>query len=110
MSARPLRLGDALDDYCSRCRLLLNHAVVGMVGEEVKKVRCLTCRNEHSYRHATPGRKTKGGVAALFDEVLRGMPRPAGSPATPPSRSPPGKPQDEPAAQGPRPGAEDEER
>jgi len=43
METRRVRLGDVLDDYCSRCRLIMNHGVVGMVGDEVKKVRCNTC-------------------------------------------------------------------
>ena len=85
MSARPPRLGDTIDDYCSRCRLLLNHAVVGMVGEEIRKVRCLTCHTEHSYRHGKSGKK-KSDVSTLFDAVLRGMPRPSGGPGEPESR------------------------
>jgi hypothetical protein len=45
------RLGDYIDDYCSRCKFSSDHAVVSMVGEEVKKVRCRTCSTEHNYRH-----------------------------------------------------------
>lgn len=85
MTSRPPRLGDTLDDYCSRCRLLLNHAVVGMVGEEVRKVRCLTCRHEHSYRRGKGGKPGKDSVSALFEDVLRGMPRPG----SPPGAAPP---------------------
>lgn len=83
MSTRPPRLGDMIDDYCTRCRLLLNHAVVGMVGDEVKKVRCLTCRNEHPYRHGRGGKRKKDSVQALFEEVLRGMPSPDAAPKPP---------------------------
>jgi hypothetical protein len=74
MSDRAPRLGDTIDDYCSRCKLLLNHAVVGMAGDQVKKVRCRTCRDEHAYRQGKAGRK-KDKVAALFEEVLRGRPK-----------------------------------
>lgn len=45
------RLGDDIDDYCSRCKFSSDHAVVSMVGDEVKKVRCRTCDTEHNYRH-----------------------------------------------------------
>ena len=45
-----MRLGDDIDDYCSRCKLSTTHAVVSMVGEEVQKVRCRTCNHEHKYR------------------------------------------------------------
>ncbi|HUQ50383.1 MAG TPA: hypothetical protein VM056_06690 [Terriglobales bacterium] len=46
-----MRLGDYIDDYCSRCKFSSDHSVVSMVGEEVKKVRCRTCNTEHNYRH-----------------------------------------------------------
>jgi len=78
VSARPPRLGDTIDDYCTRCRLLLNHAVVSMIGDEIKKVRCTTCSSEHKYRHAKPGRARNDGVSSLFEQVLRGMPKPGG--------------------------------
>jgi hypothetical protein len=83
-------LGDVVDDYCSRCRLLMNHGVVGMVGDEIKKVRCLTCQGEHTYRHGKAARRKKDGVEALFEQVLRGMPGPAPPAASTPAR--PGKP------------------
>lgn len=46
-----MRIGDYIDDYCSRCKFSSDHAVVSMVGEDVKKVRCRTCNTEHNYRH-----------------------------------------------------------
>jgi hypothetical protein len=51
------KLGDTIDDYCSRCQLLMNHYVVSMVDTEVGKVRCQTCGNEHSYRRGKGGKK-----------------------------------------------------
>jgi hypothetical protein len=64
-----MRLGDDVDDYCSRCKLSSTHAVVSMAGEEVQKVRCRTCNHEHNYR------KNKGGRGPMskkeaFDKVL----------------------------------------
>ena len=64
-----MRLGDDIDDYCSRCKLSTTHAVVSMLGEEVQKVRCRTCNHEHSYR------KNKGGRGPItkkeaFDKVM----------------------------------------
>ena len=46
-----MRLGDDIDDYCSRCKFSSDHSVVSLVGDEVKKVRCRTCQTEHNYRH-----------------------------------------------------------
>ena len=52
MQQRQLRLGDILDDYCPRERRVTNHAVVAMVGADVKQTRCTTCDAEHEYKHA----------------------------------------------------------
>ena len=65
------RLGDTIDDYCPRCRLLLNHAVASLVDNKVVKVICQTCHSEHPYRNAElPPKKKPGSRAALFDQVL----------------------------------------
>ena len=52
MPDRAPRLGDVIDDYCPRCRLLLNHDVTSLFDAEVAKVTCRTCHNTHDYRHA----------------------------------------------------------
>ena len=60
MSDRPVRLGDVIDDYCPRCRLLLNHDIASLVGTEVAKVTCRTCYNTHDYRNGqVPKREGK---------------------------------------------------
>ena len=68
------RLGDLIDDYCPRCRLLLNHAVASLMETQVVKVICQTCHNEHAYRHGQGGKdqkkKTSQGPMTLFDQVL----------------------------------------
>ena len=66
------KLGDTIDDYCSRCQLLMNHYVVSMVDTEVGKVRCQTCGNEHNYRRGKGGKK-KSTVKSLYDEVAAGL-------------------------------------
>ncbi|MDE3155067.1 MAG: hypothetical protein KGN76_08180 [Acidobacteriota bacterium] len=83
MQQRQLRLGDILDDYCPRERRVTNHAVVAMVGENVKQTRCTTCETEHEYRGARvpPQRKRKETVAALAAQVAAGAPRPVVRPA-----------------------------
>jgi len=67
-----MRLGDVIDDYCSRCKLSTNHSVVSMLGEEVKKVRCRTCDHEHNYRRNKGGKSRLGGMTRqeAFDKVL----------------------------------------
>ena len=63
------RLGDIIDDYCSRCRLLTNHSIAALVGEEVKKVICRTCQHSHDYRHGKGGQKKKQKQSA-YEQVL----------------------------------------
>ena len=72
MQQRQLRLGDILDDYCPRERRVTNHAVVAMIGSEVKQTRCTTCDAEHDYKAGkVPSlRKKKEAPAALYDQVL----------------------------------------
>jgi hypothetical protein len=76
MQQRQLRLGDILDDYCPRERRLTNHAVVAMVGDEVKQTRCTTCDSEHEYKHArVPRQRRKSEPAALYSQMAAGAPK-----------------------------------
>ena len=64
-----MRLGDSIDDHCSRCKRTTNHAVVAMGGEEVLQVRCETCNFEHKYRKNRSGKKEMTNQEA-FNRVL----------------------------------------
>src|SRR5437588_11863365 len=77
MQQRQLRLGDILDDYCPRERRVTNHAVVAMLGEDVKQTRCTTCDAEHEYKHAkVPRQRRKNETpAALYSQVLANGPK-----------------------------------
>jgi hypothetical protein len=87
MPDRPLRLGDVVDDYCPRCRLLLNHDIASLGGGQIAKVTCRTCYNTHDYRHAqVPVRRKatkKDDKKSLMDQVLAGMPPPPQPPPAP---------------------------
>jgi len=90
MPDRPPRLGDVIDDYCPRCRLLLNHDVASLAPDgAVAKVTCRTCFNTHDYRHAQlPARrkpKAAGDTKSLMEQVLAGMPAPPEPPPAPPA-------------------------
>jgi len=84
MEPRRVRLGDVIDDYCARCRLIMNHGVVGMVGDEVKKVRCNTCLSEHLFRRGELPARRKKETSKLFDEVLKGLQKPEEGASPPP--------------------------
>ena len=87
MPNRPPRLGDVIDDYCPRCRLLLNHDVAAMLQEDIAQVTCRTCHNTHEYRHAQVPTRRKARQAKekqnLMDQVLSGMPQPPSVPQQP---------------------------
>ena len=66
-----LRLGDVIDDYCTKCKMLSNHSVVSIVDGTPAKVECRTCYQTHNYRHGKVGKKKKASKKAeLFDAVL----------------------------------------
>src|SRR5215469_13780314 len=77
MQQRRPRLGDILDDYCPRERRVTNHAVVAMIGDDVKQTRCTTCDAEHDYKQARVPRQRKKGdePAALFAHVAAAAPK-----------------------------------
>jgi len=77
MQQRQLRLGDILDDYCPRERRVTNHAIVAMIGEDVKHVRCTTCDADHEFKHAkVPRQRRKADApAALYAQVLASGPK-----------------------------------
>jgi hypothetical protein len=118
MQPRRLRLGDVVDDYCSRCRLLSNHAIAAIVDDVIKQTRCSTCDFEHPYKDGKlPVRRAKkDGTSALYQQVLDnvsdGIPADAAaaSAAKPPSpiRPPAARPDaPRPAAALPAPPADD---
>ncbi len=77
MQQRQLRLGDILDDYCPRERRVTNHAVVAMVGQDVKQTRCTTCEADHHYKHAKVPRQRKksDSAAAALAQAPGGGPK-----------------------------------
>lgn len=78
---RAARLGDDIDDFCVKCKRIMNHSVVSILNEEPAKVRCRTCHSDHDYRHEqAPPPKVDPRKAALFNQVLEnvtGGPAPA---------------------------------
>ena len=66
------RLGDDIDDFCVRCKRVMNHSVVSVIDHEPAKVRCRTCHSDHDYRHEqAPPPKVDLRKQALFGEVLK---------------------------------------
>ena len=68
---RASRLGDDIDDFCVKCKRVMNHAVVSLLDDRPAKVRCRTCHGDHDFRNEqAPPPKVDPRKAALFHQVL----------------------------------------
>ncbi len=83
---RASRLGDDIDDFCVKCKRVMNHAVVSLLNDLPAKVRCRTCHSDHDFRNEQPPPpKVDPRKAALFNQVLEnvtGLPPAAPEPIT----------------------------
>ena len=69
---REVRLGDDIDDFCVRCKRVMNHNVVSVINGQPAKVRCRTCYSDHDFRNEQPPPpKVDPRKQALFNEVLK---------------------------------------
>ena len=71
--AEEYRLGDIIDDYCTRCKSVMNHSVVSLVSGNPARTECRTCYTAHKYRRARGGRKRPTSKDDLFNQVLGRM-------------------------------------
>ncbi len=63
------RLGDDIDDFCVKCKRVMNHLVVSLLNDEPAKVRCRTCHGDHDFRHEqAPPPKIDARKAALLQQ------------------------------------------
>ncbi len=56
------RVGGEVDASCTKCKMLLGHTILAMVGSRIARVRCNTCQGEHNFR--TGGEKTRAPRAS----------------------------------------------
>jgi len=90
---REVQLGDVIDDFCVKCKRIMNHSVVSIVNHEPAKVRCRTCYGDHDYRHEqAPPPKVDNRKSALFNEVLSKL-QPDAAAAAAPETEPPAEPE-----------------
>ena len=62
--AKPLRAGGEVDSWCTKCKLVLNHRIIALVGTNPARVECSTCNSHHNFRAKAPGDKTPAATAA----------------------------------------------
>ena len=68
------RLGDDVEDWCTRCRGISRHAVSAVLENAVAKVICRACLSEHKFRHGKGGKDKAKERKRLFDELMKSSP------------------------------------
>ena len=74
MIVRKLSAGDIIEAHCTKCREVMNHRIVAMVGEKVVRVECNTCNGIHNYR---PPAETKVSTGTKTIRKTEAAPRKA---------------------------------
>jgi hypothetical protein len=70
-----LEVGNRIDGWCGRCKMVLRHTIDAIAGEKVGRVHCNSCQGRHAYRAQAP--RKRGAAAAMSQErkyelLLRG--------------------------------------
>jgi len=56
-------VGQNIDGWCTKCKLILAHTIEAMVGERVSRVHCNTCGAQHAWRASQPGTTTRASAS-----------------------------------------------
>jgi hypothetical protein len=59
-----IAVGSDVEAYCTKCKIVLAHAIVAMQGAKPRRVRCNTCNGEHNFRAAKPVAKVAAAKKA----------------------------------------------
>jgi hypothetical protein len=75
--AKPLKAGGEVDSWCTKCKLVLNHRIIAMVGSTPVRVECSTCNSHHNFRARAPGEKapSAGGSSRAASGASSAGPR-----------------------------------
>ena len=58
------KTGGEIDSWCTKCRLILNHRIIAMVGAKPVRVECSTCGSHHNYCPRAPGERPEPATKA----------------------------------------------
>jgi hypothetical protein len=64
------KVGGDTDAWCTRCKMLLGHTILAMVGTRAARVRCNTCQGEHNFK-ASAAEPKKGSWEPKVDRERR---------------------------------------
>lgn len=85
----PLKAGQEIDAFCTKCKMDLLHRIVAVVGDKPAKVECRTCYTVHVYRApksspATRAAAPSSGGSGAASTPRASSPRRAAEPEPPP--------------------------
>ncbi|WP_298432624.1 hypothetical protein [Geobacter sp.] len=80
MIVRRRSAGDIIEARCTRCRDVLNHTIVAMVGERVVRVQCNTCGGQHNFH--PPQEEKKSSRLPAAGKTTAPRPRKEAAPST----------------------------
>lgn len=64
------KTGGEVDAMCNKCKMVLAHTILAMVGTKIARVRCNTCMSEHAYR-GTAAPQTRARSKASSDKPAK---------------------------------------
>ena len=73
--SKPLKTGGEADSWCTKCKLVLNHRIIAMVGGTPVRVECSTCGSHHNYRPRAPGDKAPSAARSASGGASSAAPR-----------------------------------
>ncbi len=75
-------VGNKIDGWCGRCKLLLRHTIEAIKSEKSVRARCNTCGSLHAHRSRPPGVRGKAGLSqeTRYAQLLRGRTDAASTP------------------------------
>jgi hypothetical protein len=79
---KPLKTGGEVDSWCTKCKLVLNHRIIAMVGGTPVRVECSTCNSHHNFRARAPGDKAPAAARAAGSSSSSAGPRSTRASAT----------------------------
>jgi len=50
-------VGQNIDGWCTRCKMVLAHTIESMIGSKITRVHCNTCGAQHVHRAQPPGER-----------------------------------------------------
>jgi len=78
---KPLVAGSEIDAWCTRCKMILGHRIVAMIGKKPVRVECQTCDSVHNYKGVAPNSATVAPVVRNRDGTISPV-RVANAPST----------------------------